>query len=117
MKFLVDAQLPPLLADWMQEKGFDTIHTNDLPMKDETTDDEIRIVANQQQRVVVTKDADFYDSYIIHKSPQRLLLISAGNIKNRQLLDLFRKNFQEITKMFAYCDFVEMSNTDLIAHE
>ncbi|MDF7817465.1 DUF5615 family PIN-like protein [Runella sp. MFBS21] len=96
MKFLVDAQLPFLLATWIKEKGFDTIHTEDLPFKDETGDTEIRKVADQQGRIVITKDSDFYDSFLIHQSPKQLLLISTGNIKNRQLLDLFRKNFQQI---------------------
>ena len=113
----MDAQLPLLLATWIKEKGFDAIHTDDLPMKDETGDDEIRVIADKQQRIVITKDSDFYDSFLLHNSPQRLLLISTGNIKNRQLLDLFRKNFQQVVAMFSYCDFVEMDNTELIAHE
>jgi predicted nuclease of predicted toxin-antitoxin system len=46
MKFLVDAQLPLLLATWIKEKGFDAVYTNDLPMKDETGDDEIRVIAD-----------------------------------------------------------------------
>lgn len=117
MKFLVDAQLPLLLATWIREKGFDVIHTDDLPLKDETGDNEIRVIADQQARIVITKDADFYDSYILRQSPKRLLLISTGNIKNRQLLDLFRKNFQQIVGMFSYCNLVEMDNTELIAHE
>jgi predicted nuclease of predicted toxin-antitoxin system len=117
MKFLVDAQLPLLLATWIREKGFDVIHTDDLPLKDETGDNEIRMIADRQERIVITKDADFYDSYILRQSPNRLLLISTGNIKNRQLLDLFRKNFQQIVGIFGYCNFVEMDNIELIAHE
>ena len=117
MKFLIDAQLPLLLATWLREKGFDVVHTDDLPLKDETQDGEIRKLADQQNRIVVTKDSDFYDSYMLQKSPKRLLLISTGNIKNRQLLDLFRKNFQQIATMFNYCDFVEMDNLELTAYD
>jgi predicted nuclease of predicted toxin-antitoxin system len=117
MKYLIDAQLPILLVSWMIEKGIDAIHTNDLPLKDETEDAEIRLIADEQNRIVITKDADFYDSHILKKSPKRLLLISTGNIKNRQLLDLFRKNFQQIAVMFTYADFVEMDNIQLIAHD
>ncbi|MCY7350024.1 MAG: DUF5615 family PIN-like protein [Cytophagaceae bacterium] len=46
MKFLVDAQLPPLLAIWLSERGFDTKHTDDLPDRDETEDHYIRQVAD-----------------------------------------------------------------------
>jgi predicted nuclease of predicted toxin-antitoxin system len=31
MKFLVDAQLPFRLKLWLESKGLDTIHTDDLP--------------------------------------------------------------------------------------
>jgi len=31
MKFLVDAQLPYHLKAWLLLKGFDAIHTTDLP--------------------------------------------------------------------------------------
>lgn len=117
MRFLIDAQLPALLAKWIREKGFEAIHTDDLPNRDETEDDEIRLLADRIGYIVITKDADFYDSYILKNSPKRLLLISTGNIKNRQLLDLFRKNFQEIVGLFGYCDLIEMNNTELIAHE
>jgi hypothetical protein len=33
MKFLVDAQLPRRLANWLNEAGHDTLHTFDLPKK------------------------------------------------------------------------------------
>jgi predicted nuclease of predicted toxin-antitoxin system len=90
MKFIVDAQLPPLLANWLLEKGFDTLHTNDLPHREETEDYYIRQVADVENRIVITKDTDFYDSHLLQKQPRKLLLISTGNLKNRQLLDLFR---------------------------
>lgn len=87
MKFLVDAQLPYLLATLLRQKGFDVLHTDDLPAKDETPDGDIRAVANRDDRIVITKDSDFLDSHLVNKSPRRLLLITTGNIKNRQLLD------------------------------
>jgi len=33
MKFLVDAQLPKRLAQWLNEAGHDTVHTLDLPRR------------------------------------------------------------------------------------
>lgn len=116
MKFLVDAQLPPLLAVWLSEKGFDTIHTNDLPARDETEDHYIRAVAASESRVVITKDSDFYDSHLLQKQPAKLLLITTGNLKNRQLLDLFRRNTSEIIRLFSVYDLVELTNDEIIAH-
>lgn len=117
MKFLVDAQLPYLLTTWIREKGFEAIHTDDLPDKDETEDQQIRSFADGNKYIVITKDSDFYDSYILRKSPQKMLLITTGNIKNKRLLDLFRLNFQEIARLFEFYDLIEMNNTQILAHD
>jgi len=48
MKFLIDAQLPKLLADFLSEQGFNTIHTLDLPLANATSDTEIREISIAQ---------------------------------------------------------------------
>lgn len=63
MKFLIDAQLPKSLARFLIERGFDAIHTLDLPNKNLTGDDEINRISLAENRVVISKDADFYDRY------------------------------------------------------
>lgn len=64
MRFLVDTQLPTLLATWIREKGYEVVHTDDLPNKDETEDQEIRVYADINNCIVISKDADFYNSLI-----------------------------------------------------
>lgn len=117
IKFLIDAQLPFSLAKFLNEKGFDVRHTNDLPSKDRTTDDEIRNLASEENRIVITKDSDFFASYILSKSPARLLLVSTGNIINKHLFALFDKNVELITKYFETYNFVELTNDEIYAHE
>ncbi len=117
IKFIVDAQLPFSLALFIIGKGFDVKHTNNLPNKDRTTDNEIRILAKEENRIVITKDNDFFDSYILSKSPASLLLISTGNIINKHLFVLFEKNFELIIKNFATYNFLELTNDELYAHE
>jgi predicted nuclease of predicted toxin-antitoxin system len=116
MKFIVDAQLPYLLADWLREKGFDVIHTDDLPNKERTKDNEIRQISVSQSRIVITKDSDFRDSFLLKKIPAKLLLISTGNIKNRYLLDLFRNNWHTLQAQLLVNSFVEMDNDEIIVH-
>ena len=116
MKFLVNAQLPPLLADWLSEKGFDTLHTNDLPDGDETEDQYIRQIADSNERIVITKDSDFHDSHLLQNKPAKLLLVTTGNLKNRQLMDLFRKNLSEIIRLFNYYHLIELTNDEIIVH-
>lgn len=117
IKFLVDAQLPYTLGIMLKRKGFDVIHTANLPNKERTTDNEIRMLAKEENRIVITKDNDFFDSYILNKSPSRLLLISAGNIINKQLFVLFEKNLDLITGYFETYNFLELTNDELYAHE
>jgi len=85
MKFLVDAQLPRRIALWLRDQGHDAIHTLDLPDQNRTTDMAIVSLADDDGRVVVTKDADFVESFILRHAPARLLLISTGNISNAEL--------------------------------
>ena len=117
IKFIVDAQLPYSLAEMVRSKGFDVKHTDDLPNKERTTDNEIRVLAKEEDRIVVTKDNDFFDSYILSKAPNRLLLISTGNIINQDLFILFEKYFEIITSSFERYNFLELTNVELYAHE
>ncbi len=41
MKFLVDAQLPLRIYRWLKNQGYDSIHTQNLPLKNVTTDTQI----------------------------------------------------------------------------
>src|SRR5574337_519848 len=82
MRFLVDAHLPRRIARRLQAAGHDVLHTLDLPDGNRTTDAEINAISLREQRVVVTKDADFVNSFLLKHQPYKLLLISTGNIKN-----------------------------------
>ncbi|OFZ68869.1 MAG: hypothetical protein A2V79_06355 [Betaproteobacteria bacterium RBG_16_56_24] len=66
MKFLVDAQLPRRFANWLNEAGHDALHTLDLPRKNFTPDYEVIARAKQDERIVVSKDADFVQSFLIN---------------------------------------------------
>ena len=63
MKFLMDAQLPRRLAVRLNEAGYDALHTLDLPDGNRTTDAQILQFAASEQRIIVTKDADFVQSF------------------------------------------------------
>ena len=117
MKFIVDAQLPIVLSKYLEKKGYDVIHTDDLPNKEYTTDTEIRRIAVEEKRIVITKDADFVDSFYVKAVPPKLLLISTGNISNKTLLSLFESNISKINELFIDYSFVELSNNEIIGHE
>ncbi len=100
MKFLVDAQLPLRLKYWLIEKGHDVIHTNDLPKKHLTPDINIIEAAEKEDRVIISKDSDFYKYYLVNGIPRRILFITTGNIINKELLRLFELNFKTIENHF-----------------
>jgi predicted nuclease of predicted toxin-antitoxin system len=116
MKFLIDAQLPRRLAHQLSSAGYDAIHTLDLPNGNRTSDADIIGIADQEGRIVVTKDDDFVNSFLVRHQPQKLLLISTGNIRNAELDALLSANFATIESLFADHDFIEINRTALIVH-
>jgi len=117
MRFFIDANLPYKLLLTLSDKGYDTLHTDDLPNKERTTDKEIRKFAANQERVVITKDSDFLDSHLIQGIPAKLLYISTGNITNKKLLLLIDKYFTTIVRLFDIYDLIELNNDEIIGHE
>ncbi len=66
--------------------------------------------------MVITKDSDFVDSFIMRRQPWKLLLISTGNITNTDLDALFQANLKSLVEGFEHFDFIEMSHASLIFH-
>ena len=66
MKFLVDAHLPPGLCALLHAAGHDALHTTGLPAHNQTSDRVINELSATEQRVVISKDTDFYYSHVLH---------------------------------------------------
>ena len=112
----MDAQLPRRLANFLQSQGYDTIHTLELPQGNATPDTEINLISLREQRIVVTKDADFVQSFLLQQKPYKLLLISTGNIKNADLEDVFRKGLPQIIEAFGSHSYVELGYDAIVIH-
>jgi predicted nuclease of predicted toxin-antitoxin system len=117
MKFIVDAQLPVRLARFLQASGYDTLHTKDLPGENATPDNEINAVSIQQNRILITKDVDFVNSFLTVQEPYKLLLITTGNINNSELESLFIANFQSLVELFNQHSYIEISRDTIIVHQ
>lgn len=116
MKFLVDAHLPVRLADYLVVKGHDAIHVSTLPRGFETPDAEITARADSDERVVVSKDADFMNSHLVAGRPARLLVIKTGNISNAGLIAIFEALLSEIVIAFGAASYVELHRTVLMVN-
>ena len=66
-----------------------------------STDQQIAGLADRDDRIVVTKDADFRNSHLLTGSPVRLLIMAPGNIRNDDLLNLVESRLAEIDEAFA----------------
>jgi predicted nuclease of predicted toxin-antitoxin system len=116
MNFLIGAQLPRRLCRVLTAAGHDAVHTLDLPNANRTTDAEINAISIQEKRVVITKDSDFVDSYLLSKMPHKLLLMSTGNISNKDLEALFTPLIPTIVTTFQSHDYAELTRAALIVH-
>jgi len=99
MKILLDAQLPRSLAKQLESMGCDVLHTFDLAEGNRSSDRTIASIADRNQRVVFSKDADFLQSHLLRGSPARLLIVSIGNINNKGLSALLLKVLPELIKL------------------
>ena len=114
MKFLVDAQLPRRMTAWLTTAGCDALHTLNLPVGNRTTDEQIIDAADQGQRVVISKDADFVDAHVLRGRPAKLLLISTGNISNRDLETLVVPLIPDIVREFQTHSFLELGQSGIV---
>ncbi len=116
MNFLVDAQLPRRLAHFLTAAQHDARHTIELPLGNSTPDAELCEVCRREDRMLVTKDADFTSSFLLRHEPPRLLLVSTGNITNLELEALFRAHLSVIVGAFGSAAFVELDRSGLTVH-
>ena len=115
-RFLVDAQLPRRLARALQAAGLDVIHTLDLPQGNISKDSELNRISFAEKRTVITKDADFVQSFILQARPYKLLLVNTGNISNNELLTLFETRHSQLLELFETSSYIEMTREFLIVH-
>ena len=108
VKFLVDAHLPPSLARLLAGAGHDVIHTLDLAGKNHTSDALLNDISVRDERVVITKDTDFFYSHVLHGRPWKLLLVRTGNIGAGDLRLLFERHLSDIEAALTSHTLVEI---------
>ena len=110
MKFLVDAHLPPNLCVLLQAAGHDAVHTSQLTAQNQTSDETLNTISLNEQRVLISKDSDFYHSHLLHGKPWKLLLVRTGNIRTRDLKRLFKQHLSTIVTALEQNSLVELDH-------
>lgn len=81
----MDAQWPPSLARWITSQGHHATHVFDIGF--ETADDPVIWErAKSDSAIIISKDEDFVDHWLLSDKPVRLIWIRKGNCSNRALM-------------------------------
>ena len=86
MRFLVDAQLPPALARWLHDLGYEAEHVLAAGLLG-ASDDAIWSLALASESVVITKDRDFAEWAIRRRPCPQIVWLRVGNLPNGALRD------------------------------
>jgi predicted nuclease of predicted toxin-antitoxin system len=97
LRFILDEQLPPRLADWLRKRDHDARHVLDIGLGG-GTDAKVIAAAEERGAVLVTKNAGF-------RLPRRIAVpviwLRFGNVSTRLLLERFAQAFDEVEKALA----------------
>jgi predicted nuclease of predicted toxin-antitoxin system len=78
LRFLVDAQLPPALARYIESRGHKAEHVADLGLE-RAADSRIRATATDLGAVIITKDEDFGLHLLLHGGPS-VVWVQCGGV-------------------------------------
>lgn len=96
MKFLCDVHISIRLAKHITQRGFECIHVNNILDGFFTKDSEIAQFADQNKFVLITKDRDFKNSFLLRGIPARLIKVNLGNISNDKLIGMLDQHLPQI---------------------
>ena len=99
MKFLVDNQLPLALARWLTKKGADAVHVLEINF-DRTKDTPIWEHALSENRILISKDEDFFHLANRVSDQGKLLWVRLGNCRTQALLARFESEWSRIAQAF-----------------
>jgi predicted nuclease of predicted toxin-antitoxin system len=95
VKFLVDNQLPPALSEYLRNRGFDCQHVLEVGLAD-ALDRDICRYAELQERIIISKDEDFFYFTKQREAKIRVVWVRLGNCRTRALLAAFERSWPDI---------------------
>ena len=85
MKLVVDAQLPPSLAETLRGAGCDAVAVREIGLR-EAKDTAIWQYALENNAAILTKDEDFAERCVRSQNPPVVVWLRIGNATNPVLL-------------------------------
>jgi predicted nuclease of predicted toxin-antitoxin system len=93
--YWIDAQLPPVLASWINGDGGRAVHVEEIGLL-RAPDPEIFTKARAANAVVVTKDEDFVLLLESRGPPPQVVWITLGNVRNAELLAVWARSWRTV---------------------
>ena len=112
--FLCDVHMPIKLCKFLIAKGYKATHVNQILEKSSTADNAISQYADTYDLIVITKDADFRNSYFLKKSLRKLIRICLGNLPNNELILLLESHLIAIERLNESSAFYLEINRDSV---
>ncbi|MBL8552369.1 MAG: DUF5615 family PIN-like protein [Hyphomonadaceae bacterium] len=106
MRFLVDQQLPPALARWIELKGHEATHVREHGLRD-AGDGDIWRFADANGATIVTKDSDFAQRRLQAGGPT-ILWVRVGNTTTPELFEIRAKAWAAVEEELKTDPVVEV---------
>ena len=97
MKLLFDANLSPGLVSALQGEYPESVHVDGLGLGS-AKDENVWSYAKENDFVVVSKDADFYEMSLVRGVPPKVIWIRIGNCTSQRISCLLRQHKDALEK-------------------
>jgi len=96
MRFLIDMPISPKVADWLNQKGHEAIHTFHLGL-DGASDATIIERAYRDKEVIITADLDYPRILALAKlDGPGIILFRGSNYNEQEMIDLIQRVLKAI---------------------
>ena len=106
MKFLCDVHISYKVVRHLRSLGYEASHVNEILDRWHTKDQDICAYADENDLIVITKDSDFKNGFLINNTPKKLVKINLGNISTSALIEVISGNLSAIQSLNASGEFM-----------
>jgi predicted nuclease of predicted toxin-antitoxin system len=97
VNFLIDAQLPLALARWISAQGHQAAHVADWGLL-AGDDSKIWQRASRENAIIISKDEDFADRWLLGDENVTLIWIRKGNCSNQVLISWLEPIWSDVLR-------------------
>ena len=106
IRLLIDENLPATLAGVLPVECHHATHFGD-----QLTDLELWSIAREQNLIILTRDADFFDRIILEGPPPKVIWVRLGNLRRKELEKLIFTVWKTLSELLATVDLIEIHPT------